>query len=179
MLPARQRGWTLLELIIVVALVVILFVAAFEHLLPLRGAAERVAVESTLGALRSALGLEASHRAVKGRLADILAMEGDNPMDWLDVTPPGYRASFEPGEAPRPGEWYFDPANRELVYVLRYPEYVFREIDEPALRWRVTRLATPAERGPRVSIDLVPTRAYAWLPRAGASEVLAWIERSR
>ena len=63
------------------------------------------------------------------------------------------------------------------MYELRHPEYVFVADGGQRLRWRIARLASPTAQGPRASIDLVPTVAYAWLPRAGASELLAWMGR--
>lgn len=170
-----QQGFSLIELLVVVGLVVFLFVMSFERLLPLRGAAEQVQVQQTIGALRSAIGFEAARRVVQGGgIERIWAMERQDPLRWLTVTPKGYRAEGPSGAR---GEWAFDARRGELVYRLRYPEYVFTADGRPELRWRIARLGSPGEHGVRVSIDLVPVVAHAWLPRAGVSEILAWIER--
>lgn len=133
-----QRGFTLLELVVVVVLVVLLFVTAIENLLPLRGEAERAALMSTIGGLQSATGLEASRRAVIDS-AKLAAMDGDNPMAWLALTPATYVGDIDSYTDLARGQWGYMPGSGILFYRVRYPEYFEGDFDQPAgIRFRVT-----------------------------------------
>jgi general secretion pathway protein G len=137
----RSRGFTLLELVIVITLVVILFLTAFWRLLPLRGDAEAAHVATTIGTLRSNLGLVVTERILADSLDGLAGLEGANPMALLARPPGNYVGELDPGEDKTrlDGNWYFDEASRALRYRLRYPQYL---ADPPAdgpveLAWRV------------------------------------------
>ena len=61
------RGFSLLELLIVIVIISVLSLVAVDRLLRLRFEAERVMVESMLSGLRSALYIEFAGAAVRGR----------------------------------------------------------------------------------------------------------------
>lgn len=140
-LPARQRGFSLLELVVVIILVVILFLVAFDRLLPLRGDAEAAHVATVIGGLRSAIGLEAATRITREGLPALADLEGINPMTLLQEWPDNYIG--ETAELDRteigPGAWFFELESEALVYRVRFPQYLEDEPQHPAeLRWRVT-----------------------------------------
>ncbi|HEX7029433.1 MAG TPA: type II secretion system protein [Gammaproteobacteria bacterium] len=139
----NARGFTLWELMVVVALVVIFFVAAIENLLPLRAEAERAAVGTTVGSLKSALGMETVRRAMARGNETLDMMAGANPMNWLAVAPANYSGTIDEfHDVPR-GHWGFHAASGTLFYRVRYPEYFDGSFAEPpGLRFRVV-----AERG--------------------------------
>jgi len=121
---ARGAGFSLLELVIVVALLAVLWFVAIERLLQLRIDAERVAMLQVLGGLRSALGLEVAERVVRRGLASVVELQGSNPMALLAETPHNYVGELDapdPASVPA-GSWYFDRRSRVLVYRVRYPE---------------------------------------------------------
>lgn len=125
MSAARQSGFTLWELILVVVLVVLLFMATIENLLPLRGAAERAQVQHTVGALRSALGMQAAERVLRERSTGLVSLTAENPLEWLAVTPPQAPADADSSlEAMPAGTWNWLPQSNMLAYRLKYPEYV-------------------------------------------------------
>lgn len=120
-----KRGFSLLELLVVVIIVSVLLVVALDKLLALRFEAERVGVQSVLGALRSALYIEFAAHAARGRThAVALTAEGINPMLNLSEKPDNYAGEFYGPDSARfePGTWYFDTRERALVYVVRFPE---------------------------------------------------------
>jgi len=139
--PQSSGGFTLLELVIVITLVVLLFLTAFWRLLPLRGDAEAAHVATTIGTLRSNLGVVVTERILSDSLDSVALLEGANPMTLLAQPPGNYLGEVDARED-RPiagGSWYFDTASRELRYRVRYPQYLHdNTTDEPhELAWRV------------------------------------------
>lgn len=138
--PGVQRGFSLLELVIVVILVALLFLFAFDRLMPLRGHAEGTQVASVIGALRSALGMEVAERIVDEGPESIAELQGANPMTLLQQRPVRYlgeRSGSDNREIPE-GAWYFDPDQGVLRYRVRFPQYLEGEPDPPVeLSWQV------------------------------------------
>lgn len=137
----RQSGFTLLELVLVVILVVLLFMTAWWRLMPLRGDAEAAHVATTIGSLRSALGLETAERIVESSVEKAVELEGSNPMNLLAQAPGNYLGEVNPADSAdiEPGSWYFEPASGELRYRVRFPEYLTGgSLDAPSdLAWRI------------------------------------------
>ena len=114
----RQRGFSLLELVVVIALISVLIGVALDRLVPWIDDAERVAVMRLEGELRSALMLEAAKQLARGDREALAALDGSNPMSLL-VEQPGsylgeYNATF--GMKVPQRSWIFDRDRRELVY---------------------------------------------------------------
>lgn len=116
-IPTRVRGFSLLELVVVIVLIGILLVVAIDRLMPYLDEAERVAVLSVESQLKNTLTLEAAKRIVAGRSASIAELEDTNPMDLLLEAPDNYGG--ETTQAPdqlSERRWYFDPQRRRLFY---------------------------------------------------------------
>lgn len=137
---ARQRGFTLFELVVVILLIGTLMLIALDRIWPLRAEAERVGVQTTVGALRSALGLEVADRVVNGRYETLVQLQHSNPMQLLAQTPPNYigeRDSVQP-EQLEPGQWVFDRRQGMLIYRLRFTDNFSSPLSGPArVRYRV------------------------------------------
>lgn len=168
MTPHRQAGFTLLELIVVVVLVVLFFAVALDNLLPLRGAAERAQVMHTEGVLRSALGLQAAERVLGKGTRGLRELTRENPLDWLAIKPATSKSGTLEGMTA--GSWAWLSQSNTLAYRLRYPEYVEGVYAGEWLRYRVvlsgrdsrpTNLALIALDSPRWDLPppeaLVPT----------------------
>lgn len=119
-----ERGFSLLELVVVVVIVSLLALAAIDRLLKLRFEAERAGVQSVVTALKSALYIEFAAAAARGQLDRMAEAPGSNPMARLTETPELYAGEFYGAGAAgfEPGSWYFDTRERVLVYVVRFPE---------------------------------------------------------
>lgn len=115
-------GFSLLELVVIVAIIALLMVLAIDRLLGMRVEAERVAMQTVLGSIRSGLGIKVAETVVKQDMAALQSLEGSNPMDRLAEPPSNYLGVLEAPDpaALEPGNWYFDRASRVLVYL---PEY--------------------------------------------------------
>ena len=116
--PARHRGFTLLELAVVVVAIGILAGVALDRVLPLIGRAQRAAFVQVERELTSALMLEAAERITRGETYSLGELAGANPMTLLLEPPPNYLGAFSLAEAedvPR-ASWLFDEQTGRLAY---------------------------------------------------------------
>jgi general secretion pathway protein G len=176
-----ERGFSLLELLIVIVIVSVLIVVAVERLLRLRFEAERVTVQSTIAAMKSGLYIEFAASAAGGRSARIDAARGSNPVLRLSEKPDTYAGEFF-GADPRlfqPGAWYFDTRDRALVYVVRFPEQFVTSLPgPPRLRLAVEPDYDDLERNGRFDpgrdpvrgLKLVPLEPYHWKVQGGEQQ---------
>lgn len=118
-----SAGFSLLEMAVVIALIGILLAVAANRLLPWIDEAERVAVLSVEGQLRSTLTMEAARRIARGQSASIVELEGTNPVKFLLEPPKNYVGELQQqqaGQAPT-RHWYFEADRHRLVYRLGAP----------------------------------------------------------
>ena len=166
-----QRGFTLLELAVVVCVVAVLVTLALERLLRYAEVAERSAMEQSVAAMRSALSLRFAALYLKERPEALGRLAEENPMDWLAERPPGYVGALRDpplGELERPA-WYFDTGRKQIVYVPLRTRYLQPGPDgDPRIPFRVVVefRATPELGGllqlHRLGID--PARPFHWDP---------------
>jgi len=129
----RHRGFSLFELLVVIVIVSILMVIAITRLLALQVDAERVVMESTVGALRSALGIKVAESIVKHKIAALPTYEDSNPMNLLAEVPGNYlgeMGAVDPHVLEK-GSWYFDKPAKVLVYVVDNTGYFSGGMEDP------------------------------------------------
>jgi prepilin-type N-terminal cleavage/methylation domain-containing protein len=116
-----QTGFTLLELIIVIVIIVTLMALFMNRMAFYQEQAEKVAMEDVAGAIQSALTLQYGKLLTRGKPSDVAALAEDNPMNWLQKRPGNYAGEFyEPtSQSVEPGNWVFDLKTRDLVYLIR------------------------------------------------------------
>ena len=168
-----KRGFSVLELLIVIVVISVLVVVAVERLLKLRYEAERVMVQSVIAAMKSGLYADFAAAAAGGQSRRIDSAQGSNPMLRLAEKPETYAGEFY-GADPRlfePGSWYFDTRERALVYLVRFPEQFVTALDGPP---RVRLTVEPdyddldrngrfdPGRDPVRGLKLVPLEPYYW-----------------
>lgn len=127
------RGFSLLELVVVIVLVAVLYAIAADRLVVMRAQAERSEVETTVGALRSALGIRVAAHVARGTAGEIRTLAGGNPMELMSERPESYRGSFfgpDPGSFDG-GQWYFDRREGALVYRVRFGEFFQSALQGP------------------------------------------------
>lgn len=127
------RGFSLFELLVVIVIVSMLMIIAISRLLALQVDAERVVMESTVGALRSGLGIKVAESIVKHKVSVLPAYEDSNPMNLLAEIPRNYLGEME-GVDPHTlekGSWYFDKPAKTLVYIVDNAGYFSGGIGNP------------------------------------------------
>ncbi len=114
----KTGGFSLLELVVVIAIIGILLAVAMTRLLPYIDEAERVGVLTLESQIRSALMTAAAKRIAGGKSASIVEFNGSNPINLMLEAPGNYVGELQRSDVssvPR-RHWYFDLNTRELVY---------------------------------------------------------------
>jgi len=164
-------GFTLLELVLVIILVIVLFSIAFDRLMPMRGDAEAAHVTGVVGGLRSALALTSAEKVTLQGLEALDELVGINPMTMLAEQPDNYLGE---DARPEPGSWYFAAEAEELRYRVRYPEYLAGAPEPPVeLAWRIELLGD-GER--RRGVHLVALEPWSWPGHSRALRELSGAE---
>lgn len=116
-----SKGFTLIELIVVIIIIVTLMGLFMNRVLFYQEQAEKVAMEGVAGAIQSALILQYGELQTRGKPSDMAALADDNPMNWLQKKPVNYAGEFyDPAPlSVESGNWVFDLKTRHLVYLLR------------------------------------------------------------
>jgi prepilin-type N-terminal cleavage/methylation domain-containing protein len=123
--PASSKGFTLLELIVAITIIVILMGLLLNRTLFYVEQAEKTAMEEVAGAIQSALTMQYGQVLIRGKPSDVLVLSQDNPMSWLQNRPQNYAGEFyDPTPlAEEPGHWVFDLKSRDLVYLVRNADH--------------------------------------------------------
>jgi hypothetical protein len=171
----RQLGASLVETVLLTCLILIFIWIATLKIWELRVAAERTHVISLMGKFRSGLGLEMAERAVEQGIPSVVALQGSNPMELLEVPPANYIGELQGADpaAVEGGRWYFDLDARELVYRVEFDEYFSSSLPGPA-RIRLAVRVSYDDRNGNGSFDpgqdklrnvfLQQLEPYRWIP---------------
>ena len=143
----RQTGFTLIELVVVITLVVVLGATLLNRVTFYQERAEQVAMAEVAGALQSALLLQYGRLVTHGAEAKVSTLAVANPMDWLARKPRNYTGEFyDPAPSSiTPGNWVFDLKARGLIYVPDLAEHFVPGKDgKKWIRYRVSLMYDPA-----------------------------------
>lgn len=168
-----QRGFSLLELIVVIIVISLLLVVAIDRLIGLQEKAERAAMQNVIGTLKSAIGIKVADHIVKHKVRQLHRLVGSNPMDQLAELPKNYLGVLQQPDANtlEDGNWYFDAGQGVLIYLVRHREYFKGGKDKPPrIRFRIRPVYTDLNRDGRFSpgrdriegLRLVPIDDYRW-----------------
>ncbi len=117
----KQHGFTLFELVVVVLLVGVFMIFAIDRMLRIQIAAERVSVQQTVAALKSAISLQTAELVLSQGLASIETLNNTNPMNYLQELPYNYiglKNDHQASQYPA-ASWYYDPQLKVLVYTVK------------------------------------------------------------
>lgn len=163
----RTHGFTLLELVVVIAIIALLSTLALERLWTIQVKAERAAMESVIGAIQSALGMYVAESLLAGGRNNLEVLANSNPMERLAEVPKNYLGAIVDTSVVRGGQWYFDLHERVLVY-RAYNVANFRggTVNPEQVRFAVRLDIAPPRTGQReqaiVGARLVALEPYAW-----------------
>lgn len=121
----RQRGFTLIELIVVIIILSVLMGTFLNRIYYYQERAEKTAMEGVAAAVQSALTMQYGRILIHGKPADVPALAQGNPMAWLQKKPPNYAGEFyDPmPQSVAAGSWIFDLKTHDLIYVLNNASY--------------------------------------------------------
>ena len=137
----KQQGFTLFEFVFVILLIGVMMSFAIDRLLQLQVDAERVSVQQVIGALKSAVNLQAAEVVVSDGLDSIRSLENTNPMSYLSELPYNYLGLKNDADASDHSlaSWYYDTNKNLLVYKVKNTNYFATTLDgTPRIRLRVT-----------------------------------------
>lgn len=169
-----SRGFSLLELVIVIVIISVLLAVAISRLLALQVDAERVAMETVAGVIRSAIGIKIAEHIVNQDVPGLARLVGSNPMDRLAELPGNY-LGVQDGVNPATladGNWYYDRREGTLVYLVRNTGFFRGGLDNPP-RVRFAIRLVYADRNGNGTFDpgidrieglkLAPLEPYQWV----------------
>ena len=168
-----QGGFTLLEMVIVIAMIGYLGTIVLDRLWKYRVYAEEAAVTATVGNIRSALGLEVAKLAVRGNAEKIALLQNTNPILLLAQKPHNYLGEFKGYQTiETTGVWYFDTMDSSLNYIVAYPEnFISNIIGTKRTRHQLSVIFADNNKNKRYDkgidningLDLVAKEPYRWL----------------
>lgn len=180
--PRSSGGFTLIELIVVVCIVVVIGTVFLERMLYYQEQAEKTAMEGVAASLQSALTLQYAQIMTRGQLSDASALAYANPMSWLQKKPHNYAGEFYDPEpaAVEPGNWVFDLKTRDLVYMLNNANHFKPGKDgRKWVRLHVVLSYEPPllpslQRDPAslVGVLIEPVEPYSWFQAYNASRAV-------
>ena len=166
---ARQRGFTMFEMMVYILAASILFAAAFNRYRDYPGEAERASFQAILAQLNSAINLQMMRIILSEQWQESDQIAELNPMDLM-LTPPGnYLGSFNgPNDSEFPRRtWYFDTSESVLVYLADNAENLYRVTETgnlPAntLNFQVQNVYSQDGAGRWEGLILAPVFPYRW-----------------
>jgi general secretion pathway protein G len=166
-----QRGFSLIELFIVISLIVLMTGIFLDRFKVYQEQAEKAMMEGMVSTLQSSLTMQYAQILTRGKPGDAAALVKDNPINWLQRRPLNYAGEFydpKPGLV-ETGNWLFDLKSRQLIYVLHKHEH-FRPGSDglPWIRFHAVILYEPSrlpslQASPELtSVLFVPVEPYVW-----------------
>ncbi len=168
---SSQRGFTFLELVVVVSIISILAVVALNYYYKLLVDVERTSMRHDLGVMRSAVSMQVAGHFATGNMAGLKKLTGSNPMDLLAEKPNNYLGviSHYRLEEIEKGTWFYDSRKGVLIYLVRSQLYFKTELQGSA-RIQFKILPVYSERKQKNGIKkyisgliLSPLQQYHWL----------------
>ncbi|MDP2805310.1 MAG: type II secretion system protein [Gallionellaceae bacterium] len=119
------RGFSLIELIIVIAIVSVLMSVFLDRVWYYQEMAEKTAMEETMGAIQSALTMQVGKNYTRDNQQALGKLATENPVKWLQKSPRNYAGEFfdMPPTSLVAGSWLFDLKSHQLIYVLDRSEH--------------------------------------------------------
>jgi len=166
-----QRGFTFLELAVVITIISVLGFFALNYYYKLLVDVERTSMEHDLGVMRSAISLQVAGHYVAGNMAGLEKLAGSNPMDLLSEKPNNYLGviSHYKIEDIEKGSWFYDGKEQTLIYLVRNQLYFETELAAPArARFKIYPVYSDRAKGGEETkyisgLTLQELATYRWL----------------
>ena len=161
-IPGRERITTWMEYGVAAAIIGVAAAVLLGAALYYQELGEKTEVELTLLNIRAGIRYQVADRMINGRMNELAALEGSNPVRWLERPPRNYvgeRRAADLEEVDR-GQWCFDPDRKELRYRPRLHNFLSPELS--VLRWRIVPLFSTVGDRTIESLALVNLEPYRW-----------------
>jgi general secretion pathway protein G len=160
-----SRGFTLLELTIVICIIAVLGAVLADRLQRYAEFAEKTSMEYTANTINTALLFEFAQHIISGNRKDLPTLMQANPMSWLAQKPTNYLGELHdpPTDPEQGGSWYYDAGDHLLVYLVRRGDNF--QADSAGLkrvRYRVKLLYDEAQPTSLIGMILSPVEPYKW-----------------
>ncbi len=155
----NNRGFTLIELVIIIVIIGILAAVAIPKFLELRGEAEQAAVQNMVSSLESAMSIYASRQFMNGATPTV-----HNPFDDLSNIPENYNGVQDPVTPTNTpaGTWSYRPSGNWIMYHPRGS--ITGGWNNGGTRFIIYKVEVVTEGTDTVGLRLTttPTYAYSW-----------------
>lgn len=168
---AVAKGFTLVELLVVISIVAVMATAALDRLFWYQGQAEKAAMEYTATMIKSGLWMSAASLMMAERTSDIPALTQSNPIDLLAQKPENYLGEVRnvKTELLEDGNWFYDASTHQVVYIVRQRRYFTPEATgDFSVRYGMKVLygeidIASGNKVPYIAgVTLVPLSKYTW-----------------
>lgn len=156
-----QKGFTLIELVVVMVIVALLSAVAVPKFIDLQKQAEAATVKKVLGNVRSALSLRVARALVDSEDLATLAYNGTAPLDpmndLLSNKPESYLGVFAANQT-GDGAWFDRSVGHWLMYNLKNEDIITGGYNGNTMI--IHRIETVVDNGEVVGLELIPTTSY-------------------
>jgi general secretion pathway protein G len=163
-----QRGFTLLEMVVVIIFISVIGFIALSYYQKLLVDVERTKLQHDVGVMRSALGIEMASYIVAGEMSRMEELVGSNPIELLEEKPENYLGSYagDRGRELKAGNWFFAEDEGVLVYIVRNVDYCMTQLIDPKrIKFKIFPILTDNVREDTriVGLTLKEIEVYSWL----------------
>lgn len=163
MKAGQQRGLTIFEFSVVLAVIGAIAAIGLQRYIELQELAEKAQVEATLRNIQSGLAQEMARRIIAGQDGQVDDMVGSNPVRWLARPPERYQGeSIGVAQELPPGAWRFDLERKELHYQPNFSRNLYLEGGTKSLRWQVRRPKINEPRPFLAPVGVMAVAPYQW-----------------
>lgn len=116
------RGFTLIELVIVISIVAVMSATALDKLFWYQSQAEKAAMEYTATMIKSGLWMSAANLMMANRTAEIPTLMEHNPINLLAQKPDNYLGEIKNADISTlaSGNWFYDVNHNQVVYIVAH-----------------------------------------------------------
>ena len=167
----QNRGFSLLELLIVIIIISTLLGFAIDRLLKLQVQAERSSLEGMVGIMQSAIALTISEHIVKNKIPALAEYVDSNPMTLLTDPPGNYLGHFDgrPKNLETASWWYDQNSNSLCYYVLNHEYFINESSDKRVIKFKILAVYDDNNNNGQfdnadtlVGLRLAPDAKYRW-----------------